>query len=98
MALKVIHNPAPEQCVQEPDSRPGPYFVSAVDGDRVHIMAGPYEHHADALADVDRARDIAYSHDGRAWFMAWGTVRIEGSDRIGQLNKFNLIPPVGVPA
>lgn len=74
-----------------PDARPGPYYVSAIDAGKVHTMAGPYADHAAALADVNKARDIAYQHDGRAWFMSWGTVRIEGSDRVGTLNKHGLI-------
>ena len=56
----------------------GRYFVTAIDGPNTHFMAGPYENHADALADVDKALKIADKHDGRAWFMAWGTVRIKG--------------------
>lgn len=74
-----------------PDTAPGPYFVSAIDGGKVHIMAGPYADHPAALADVDKARDITHDRDGRAWFMSWGTVRIEGSDRVGNLNRLNLI-------
>lgn len=74
-----------------PDHRPGPYFVSAIDGSEAYIMAGPYGTHAQALADVDRARQIADQHDRRAWFMAWGTCRIEGSDRVGSLNQHGLI-------
>jgi hypothetical protein len=77
---------------QQPDTLPGPYYVSAIDDTRnTHLMAGPYALHAAALADVDKARDIAVKHDPRAWWMAWGTVRIEGSTRIGQLNKFGLL-------
>jgi hypothetical protein len=77
--------------MQAPDTKPGPYYVTARDAGRYHVMAGPYADHAAALADVQRARDIAYEHDGRAWFMAWGTARIEDSDRIGTLNKLGLI-------
>lgn len=76
---------------QTPDTRPGPYYVSAIDAGKTYTMAGPYADHASALADVDRARDIASDHDGRAWFMSWGTVRIEGSDRVGNLNKHGMI-------
>lgn len=77
--------------MQEPDTRPGPYYVTAVDAGRVYTMAGPYATHAAALADVDRAREVAYAHDGRAWFMAWGTARMEGSDRVGTLNRLGLL-------
>lgn len=74
-----------------PDTKPGPYFVSARDGGKHYVMAGPYPTHAEALADVERARNITYEHDARAWFMAWGTCRIEGSDRVGNLNKAGLM-------
>jgi hypothetical protein len=76
-----------------PDTKPGPYFVSAIDGRKVYIMAGPYATHAEALGNVNKALSIAYdkSTNGRAWFMRWGTCRIEGSDRVGTLNKLGLI-------
>jgi hypothetical protein len=76
---------------QTPDTRPGPYYVSAIDGTKKFIMAGPYAQHADALADVERARQIADKADGRAWFMACGTCRIEGSAKVGNMNKLGLI-------
>lgn len=76
---------------QTPDTRPGPFYVSAVDGTKNYLMAGPYAQHADALADVERARDIANNADGRAWFMSWGTCRIEGCTLLGNMNKLGLI-------
>jgi hypothetical protein len=76
---------------QQPDTRPGPYYVSAIDGSKIHLMAGPYAQHTEALADVERARDIADKADARAHFMAWGTCRAEGSTDIGTLNKYKLI-------
>lgn len=54
-------------------------------------MAGPYESHADALADVDRALSIAGEHDGRAYFAAWGTVRAPGRTEPGKLNRHGMI-------
>ncbi len=54
-------------------------------------MAGPYADHATALQDVDRALAIAHEHDARAWFMTWGTVRVDGCDKIGRLNQHHLI-------
>jgi hypothetical protein len=45
-----------------PDPRPGPYFVSAIDGSKAYIMAGPYETHGEALAKVDPARGSAGIH------------------------------------
>ena len=78
------HTCTPESCPV------GNYYVTAIDGPAWWKMAGPYATHADALADVDKARGIADKHDGRAWFMAWGTARIE-STTPGNLNRANLI-------
>lgn len=55
------------------------FYVSAIDGDRKHLVAGPYPTHDEALGRVDAVREAAYQRDGRAWFMAWGTA---GSDSI----------------
>lgn len=77
---------------QTPDNRPGPYFVSCLDAGRVFLMAGPYERHAQALADVDAAHKIAAEVDGRSWFMFWGTVRVEDSKKVGRLNALGLMP------
>ena len=76
---------------QQPDTKPGPYFVSAIDGTKKYLMAGPFDLHVEALAVVDKAKNISCDHDPRAWFMSWGTCRIEGSQSIGALNKHNLI-------
>lgn len=77
--------------MQTPDTKTGPYFVSAVDGSKSYLMAGPYNDHGAALAQVDRARDIASNLDGRAHFMAWGTCRIEGSTSVGSMTKAGLM-------
>lgn len=68
--LDLPHTCTPESCP------PGDsYFISAVDGNHHFYMAGPYQTHAEALANVNRALEIARKHDGRAWFMSWGTCR-----------------------
>lgn len=69
----------------------GPYYVSAIDAGRTFLMAGPFDTHQDALENVENARLIADGLDPRAWFMAWGTVRIEGSTKLGRLTELNLI-------
>ena len=70
----------------------GGYYVTAVDAGKVFYMAGPYQTHREALADVDKALHIAYKHDGRAWFMSWGTVRRKDDYReMGTLNRYGLI-------
>jgi len=76
---------------QQPDTKPGPYYVSAMEGNKTWLMAGPYATHRQALQDVQKARDIATEHDPRAWWKAWGTVRVEGASRVGALNKHGLI-------
>lgn len=78
---------------QVPDPAPGPYYVSALKGTSYFVMSGPYTRHGDALANVNTARDIATAHDPRAWWLSWGTVRIEGSTLIGKLQDAGLMPP-----
>ena len=41
----------------------GHYYVTAMDGPSWYYMAGPYATHAEALALVDKARDLADKHD-----------------------------------
>jgi hypothetical protein len=79
------------RCTEECCPR-GTYYVSAVDGPSWWRMAGPYNTHQEALADVERARSIAVKHDGRAWFMGWGTIRDrEGKREPGNLNRAGLM-------
>lgn len=69
-----LPNGKPEQrCV--PDGLPPHrfYYVSAIDGPKRYLIAGPYPDHAAALAKVDTVRTEADKLDPRAWFMAWGT-------------------------
>jgi hypothetical protein len=68
------------------------YYVSARNAGQTWLMAGPYMTHKEALARVNQTRDIADKHDGRAWFMAWGTVRMPWEySKPGTLNKLGLI-------
>lgn len=61
---------------QQPDTRPGHYYVTAHDAGKTWPMAGPFiNDHAAALAAVRAVKDAACDRDGRACFMAWGTVR-----------------------
>lgn len=53
------------------------YYVSAIDGPKRYLIAGPYATHDEALERVDTVRNAAHERDGRAWFMLWGTA---GSD------------------
>jgi hypothetical protein len=80
----------------EPDPRPGHYYVSVRDGRRWALVYGPFERHADALAAVGTARRVAVEADGRAWFYAFGTARLEPDGAVappeGTLN--HLLPPI----
>lgn len=67
---------ASEPAEQVPDTAPGPYYVSAVDGPRFALVSGPYATHREALDRVAKARQIAELHDTRAVFYSFGTVRM----------------------
>lgn len=78
---------------QQPDSKPGMYYVTVIDGARVGRLLGPFENdHAGALAMVDKVRDKAQELDPRAAFYAFGTCRVPGDEsaliRAGLLNKY----------
>jgi hypothetical protein len=60
---------------QVPDTAPGPYYVSVKDGPQFALASGPYATHTEALALVDRVRDICVENDGYAHFHSYGTVR-----------------------
>lgn len=61
---------------QQPDTKPGAYYVTMIDGARVAFLAGPFiNDHAGALAMVDEARRVAHEVDPRAHWYAFGTSR-----------------------
>ncbi|WP_157266578.1 hypothetical protein [Azohydromonas aeria] len=77
---------------QQPDTKPGAYFVSVVDGQRVGLLLGPFvDNHAAALARVDMVRAKAEEMDSRAVFYAFGTVRLDAdhprAEKHGILNS-----------
>ena len=72
---------------QEPDPRPGPYYVTAIDGTRHAFLLGPYDHHQDALDMVDEGRRIAQELDRRAIWYAFGTARVADYRKAGILNE-----------
>lgn len=49
------------------------FYVSAIDGSKRFLVAGPYPTHQDALDKVQDTLKKADSLDPRAWFMSWGT-------------------------
>lgn len=79
---------------QEPDDKPGPYYVTVKREDgKFRLLAGPYAEHKDALADVDMARKIAEELDRRAIWYAFGTARMkDGYDKPGILNDLGKMP------
>lgn len=73
---------------QEPDNKPGWYYVSMIDGARVARLAGPYVNdHAGALAAVETARAIAEQLDPRACWYAFGTCSADADLGPGVLNR-----------
>ena len=68
----------PAQAVaQEPDTAPGPYYVTCTNDSRVALVSGPYDKHADAIAVVPMARALIRRHDAWSDFYAFGTVRMK---------------------
>ncbi|RBO54666.1 hypothetical protein DSD19_04630 [Rhodovulum sp. BSW8] len=49
------------------------FYVSAIEGPRTYLVAGPYSSHREAQDAMPEVRAFAEEHDGRAHFMAWGT-------------------------
>lgn len=63
---------------QQPDPRPGWYYVTAYDsarapGRQYAFLAGPYREHAHALRDLRAASDAAIARDPWLAFAAFGT-------------------------
>lgn len=73
--------------MQRPDTRPGYYYVSVMDGDRAARLRGPYVcDHAGALARVEEARETLGRLDPRAAFLAFGTIRTDADLGPGYLD------------
>lgn len=73
---------------QEPDPRPGFYYVSANDGARSVLVRGPFLTHVEALDAVRSTRDRAGDLDPRAHFYAWGTARTETDAGPGVMDRW----------
>jgi hypothetical protein len=87
-----IHEDEPHVCTAVKCPPFARYYVSAIDAGKTHLMSGPYTTHAAALRDVEKALQIAHQHDGRAWFMAWGTIKMRYEhDQPGALNRCGLL-------
>jgi hypothetical protein len=72
---------------QQPDTKPGAYYTTALYNGRHALLAGPFPNHATALALVDKARIEAEKVDPRAVWYAYGTARFpETFNEPGKLN------------
>jgi len=72
---------------QQPDTRPGNYYVSIIDGSRTSLALGPFPTHEAALLQVGEVREFL-KDDPMAAFYAYGTARLmdEVEPHIGILN------------
>lgn len=82
---------------QIPDTKPGEYYVSVIDGPRRALLVGPFTNdHQAALDMVEQVRRKAEELDPRAAFYAFGTTRLPGGDKVpiraGALNKYFGMP------
>lgn len=59
----------------DPDTRPGPYYVSAHYNGRSVLLAGPYLTHFEALDALPAVEARAHKVDPRACWYAYGTAR-----------------------
>lgn len=77
--------------MQTPDTKPGFYYVSAVDGNKYALMLGPFKTHEEALQMVEQCRNKAYDLDPRSHWWQWGTCREDddgtGEFRLGRMNN-----------
>lgn len=72
------------------------YYVSAIDGDRKYLIAGPYGSHRAALDMVQAVKAYAGSIDRRAVFMAWGTAGSDSEHRTPLNHDGSMRAGVGV--
>lgn len=60
------------------------YYVTVKDGSRTGFLLGPYDTHDEALANVDRGRQLAFKTDNtsRTWFYSYGTCKITSEGKL----------------
>jgi len=63
------------------------FYVDAVDGARVALLAGPFRTLAEAEQHTKRARVLAVDYDAKAWFYAFGCSKWANGYREGKFNK-----------
>jgi hypothetical protein len=82
----------------EPDTTPGNYYVSAVNGRKYIALVGPFkDDHAGALAFVERARTYTVAEKPESAFWSFGTCRLE-TDKPGTLNAILEFDPAQATA
>lgn len=73
------------------------FYVSVIDHHRKGLAAGPFDTHEEALAAVERVKEIAeHATAGRSVFYAWGTAGWKGPRAeapAGVMNKSGHWPP-----
>jgi hypothetical protein len=53
------------------------YYATVYDAGRHGFLLGPFRSKRTAERNVEPARQMAYRHDDRAWFYAFGTARVK---------------------
>lgn len=75
---------------QMPDTQPGHYYVSVLDGRRHALALGPFTNdHAGALAQVGAVRRLANERWPDATWWAYGTCRIPSEVQSPPRGKMN---------
>lgn len=85
MKIKPIDTYNDEYGPDNPNSQPGPYWVTVVDGSRFIPLAGPFRTHPQALAQVEPCRNFAENNYSDVSFYGFGTARCEDLP-IGRFN------------
>lgn len=82
---------------QIPDTRPGNYYVSIVDGPKYALLLGPFvDDHQAALDAVQSVRDKAFElNPAQATFAGFGTCRVSDYSKPGALNDHITISKTG---
>lgn len=73
------------------DPRPGRFYVSAVDGDRVWALLGPLPNHELALRMIRPVREMGVKGNPWAAFYSFGSFRIKDDEpdaKPGSANKY----------
>lgn len=71
----------PPLTAQDPDTKPGDYYVSVLDSGRYALALGPFrDDHAGALERVAEVRVYCQEQTAKAAWWAFGTCRLDSAD------------------